>query len=839
MNIVKYSEFQYINEEGGWETIKYGLSKLGRYKANGKILGKGETDRKAKEEIDEIMKDTANAVIKSTFEQVKKVAPEFPNDRKRETFLKGIVLYGQLYDSIVAGANKKTGDEGYLDPNIANKLIENLRVVVKKAIDTDLKAVYSVMDSKENIDLEKEELIFERLFAQQDEEVNEEFLKGITKFKDKVMDKMFGKKDGDSEKRVSGTRQSAKFQTAGDDKTVDSERMKTLASNKLPLILAGAGAALGALGWMAQTEWFKTWLQGIVGTTKIVQTAAITKDIAGNAPKEGFIHWANQLGGQEIKTGADMQGFINKFGAENVSHMFDNNGGGDAMGQVQKLQQLVSSDPQASMSDIFNKADQTFGDATGGQNLFSVDASAKFFATIIVKQGIKFAVKTGAGVVATAVGLGPILAAVGIGLITGGLVVKLLREKGLRQSRAKTLNDLLQSLKLVKITSSNSDDENKGDDNKKGAEENKGDDKVVDSSSIYKIMIKNLTALNSMLITYKGVTLEGEDDGRPKPTIVPAEVKEMENSELVRLEPTIELEEKEQSDAEKILVKPEDVTKSFDDVYKELIAVWKKQQEKAGKTNLTPGEGTRKRLKTLAKFKLLVAEWAKNQEEQGKNTKPGQGTRTRLMKVAKEWYNASYAKEETKAVESIVISYQDFLFEKQFTKGPRSSVVNKDETYLTQAVQNIRKSIKSITDEKDKGVAITAKFIQDILDVKMSSDSKKPIKDLYKEIYEYLYGKKSQTLGEFGPLYKESINYLLPKTSQNTQGGKLQVVAEKIARLSKRTLQFEGQGFYSGIGEFGEDLKDFNETLKQIMDYFKNNPEKANESKVISFKNFK
>ena len=88
----------------------------------------------------------------------------------------------------------------------------------------------------------------------------------------------------------------------------------------------------------------------------------------------------------------------------------------------------------------------------------------------------------------------------------------------------------------------------------------------------------------------------------------------------------------------------------------------------------------------------------------------------------------------------------------------------------------------------------------------MSSDSKKPIKDLYKEIYEYLYGKKSQTLGEFGPLYKESINYLLPKTSQNTQGGKLQVVAEKIARLSKRTLQFEGQGFYSGIGEFGEDL---------------------------------
>jgi len=790
MNIVKYSEFQYINEEGGWETIKYGLSKLGRYKANGKILGKGETDRKAKEEIDEIMNDTTNAIIKSTFDQVKKVAPEFPNDRKRAVFLEGIVLYGQLYDSIVAGANKNPDDKGYLDPNIANKLIENLRVVVKKAIDTDLKAVYSVMDSKENIDLEKEELIFERLFAQQDEEVNEEFLKGITKFKDKMMDKMFGKKDGDSEKRIAGTRQSAKFQTAGDDKTVDSERMKTLASNKLPLMLAGAGAALGALGWMAQTEWFKIWLQSIVGTTKIVQTAAITKDIAGNAPKEGFVHWASQLGGQEIKTGADMQGFINKFGAENVSHMFDGNGAGDSMGQVQKIQQMISSDPQASMGDLFNKADQTFGDATGGQNLFSVDASAKFFATIIVKQGVKFAVKTGAGLVATAVGLGPILVAAGIGLITGGLVVKLLREKGLRQSRAKTLNDLLQSLKLVKITSANSDDVNKGDDT------NKDDDKgvVVDSSSIYKIMIKNLTALNSMLITYKGVTLEGEDDGARK------------GGDNIP-----------KSDETGLKVGKEYIYTNKDGQKKRVKLI-------SLKTNTRPG-GDKKWLTRddenigpLADDKVAVL----FKDKQGEFTvsSPKMAVPTKSLQPVK------------------VATTESFLFEKQFTKGPRRSVVNKDEAYLTQAVQNVRKSIKSITDERDKGIAITANFIQDILDVKMSSDSKKPIKDLYKEIYEYLYGKKSQTLGEFGPLYKESINYLLPKTSQNTQGGKLQVVAEKIARLSKRTLQFEGQGFYSGIGEFGEDLKDFNITLKQIMDYYKNNGN-TNESRIVSFTNFK
>jgi hypothetical protein len=840
MNIIKYSEFQHINEEGGWETIKYGLSKLGRYKANGKILGKGETDKKAAEEIGEIMGDTANAVIKATYEQVKKVAPEFPNDKKREKFLEGIINYGQLYDSIVAAAAKKSNEDGYLDPNIANKLIENLRVVVKKALDTDLKAVYSVMDSKENIDLEVEELMFERLFTQVDSQVNEEFLKGLTNLKNKVMDKVFGKKDGDSEQRIAGSRQSAKFQTTSNDKTVDSERMKTLASNKLPMILMGVGASLGALGWIAQTEWFKNWVLSIIQTAdKVTQTPAVIKTITGGpADSKGFIHWASQIGGKKILTAGDMQEFITKHGAENVSHMFDGNNAGDSMGQVEKLQQMISNNPKASVGEIFNKADQTFGSAKGVQDLFSVNSAATFVAKIVIKEATKTVVKgglvTGGATVLGLLGMAPIVTAIGIALVGAGLVTKLLREKGLRQSRAKTLNDLLQSLKLVNVTSSNDDVVNNDD--------TTSQDNVVtaDSSSIYKIMIKNLTALNSMLISYTGVTLEGEDDGRTKkvPEVVD-DVKDMENSELLELEPVVELDEKEQSDAEVISLKPEDVSKSFDEIYKELVEIWKKQQTKLGKENLTPGEGTRKRLRILAKFKVLAAEWVKNQEEEGKNTKPGQGTRTRLMRVAKEWYNATYVAKEEKTEESIVSSYKDFLFEKQFTKGPRSSVVNKDETYLTQAVQNIRKSIKSIKDENDKGVAITPKFVQDILDVKMSSDSKKPIKDLYKLIYEYLYGKNSQTLSNFGPLYKESIDYLLPKSSTNPQGGKLQVVAEKIARLAKRTLQFEGEGFYSGIGEFGEDLKDFNETLKQIMDYYKNNPKTANESKIISFTKFK
>jgi hypothetical protein len=73
------------------------------------------------------------------------------------------------------------------------------------------------------------------------------------------------------------------------------------------------------------------------------------------------------------------------------------------------------------------------------------------------------------------------------------------------------------------------------------------------------------------------------------------------------------------------------------------------------------------------------------------------------------------------------------------------------------------------------------------------------------------------------PLYKESIQVLQNKS-------KSQVVAEKIARFSKRSLQFEGENLYGGLGEFGADLKDFNKSLKQIMDGMKSEKSEVKES---------
>ena len=59
-----------------------------------------------------------------------------------------------------------------------------------------------------------------------------------------------------------------------------------------------------------------------------------------------------------------------------------------------------------------------------------------------------------------------------------------------------------------------------------------------------------------------------------------------------------------------------------------------------------------------------------------------------------------------------------------------------------------------------------------------------------------------------------------------------------MARFSKRSLQFEGEGFYAGLGKFGDYVEEFNKTLKQIMDYQKAKGEEKKESRILRFKNY-
>ena len=113
--------------EGVWEKVKYGLSKLGRYKANGKIFGKGKTDSEAAVQIQAIIDKKGNELIKNLDAAIKEKNPQFPNNEEGNLFLNTVMEISGVYDSIIAGVNQQT-----IPIDAANGIINDLRNYVKK-----------------------------------------------------------------------------------------------------------------------------------------------------------------------------------------------------------------------------------------------------------------------------------------------------------------------------------------------------------------------------------------------------------------------------------------------------------------------------------------------------------------------------------------------------------------------------------------------------------------------------------------------------------------------------------------------------------------------------------
>ena len=144
-------------DEGAWEKIKYGLGKyLPKYKVGGKnplqIKGRMKARAKAEAQLEAILEDESNKVISELLKQIKKTYPKFPNNEKRLGFLRGIISVSQLHDSIVEATKKKPNEKGYMPVDAANKLIGNLRKIVKNWLDVDLETVYTTMESEEGSD---------------------------------------------------------------------------------------------------------------------------------------------------------------------------------------------------------------------------------------------------------------------------------------------------------------------------------------------------------------------------------------------------------------------------------------------------------------------------------------------------------------------------------------------------------------------------------------------------------------------------------------------------------------------------------------------------------------
>jgi hypothetical protein len=516
--------------EGVWEKIKYGLSKLGRYKAGGKIFGKGKIDQEAGAKIQAIIDKKGNEVIKALDAKIKETNPEFPNNEKGVQFLSTIMDISAIYDSVVASTQKNPKDEGYLPIDAANGIINDLREYVKKFLDVDLTAAYSVVDEAEGNTLNVTEEELKKLDESWDLNENildtigkglksagknlrystsspdecearaEEILRiadsrGITdpaqlkylrnleinncrkemglgpladwngpgtlasRYEEGVEDVVSEDEAGDVRKALQAKR------GQGDD--FDSERMSTLKSNKLPMTLVGVGASLGAFSWLVNTEWFKHLFDTVShtqSTEMINQTIEQKSDIFGQIkPGQGMTQLMNSMNNAGLSPNSTPDEFLNQVKILGGGNLNDGINALAAKGgifanpdQARGVLMELAKNPHGHGSTLGQVFQSTWA-GTGkhiGDTLVTVPGGTlhgmivKTLVQAVPKIVIRTTIKTGAGY-AVAKGLGSVLGPIGVGLLAAGALVKIMRMKGQKQSRAKTLNDLYQSMRNI------------------------------------------------------------------------------------------------------------------------------------------------------------------------------------------------------------------------------------------------------------------------------------------------------------------------------------------------------------------------------------------------------
>jgi hypothetical protein len=406
--------------EGWWENAKYALSKLGRYKAGGKIFGKSQTDSKALAQIIALLDKKGNEMIKALDTSIKQKNTEFPNNKSQEDFLNTILEIATVYDSIVAATKLKANDKGYLPIDAANAIIEDLRAYAQKYLDVDLTAAFSVFN--------EDEVISDDILSEVD--------MGTTK--SKVADKFAGTKDAIKK---------------GELTAYNTERMKTLKSWRLPAALLGAGASFGALSWL---------IEYIFPPEKITQMTPqeikqISQDVLGNIkPGEGMTQILNRTLGLNLSPSSN---------PNDVVKALAKLGGGDATKGVEIITQKggIFMDPVAAKKTLLSIVGNPTEHGSTLKQVFSgnwagtgkaagdtlVTVTGGNLTGMVVKAITTWVTKTTVVKSAKAIIAAPILTKLGIALASGALVVALARYKGRKSSRAQILNDLVQFIRPI------------------------------------------------------------------------------------------------------------------------------------------------------------------------------------------------------------------------------------------------------------------------------------------------------------------------------------------------------------------------------------------------------
>jgi hypothetical protein len=495
-----------LNEATFAEKIKYLAAKhLPSYKVGDKIFGTGQEGAlKAMEaKIQKIVDEDSEGLIKTLHQNLQKNYPEFPNNEEKETFLKGVLEISAVYDSIVA-ATKRQQNPLLVDE--ADKYIEKLRQYVNYIMSYKLnRTIYSTMNEMNNYneseDIELKESKNSLIYVQYHSDMRDEdpfmlhgekwqFVNaiypdgkkdiGVYRYagdmvysyewfrRNVVGDKSMGELDEATmaDINTSGGLSSDSVRRAlGNDRTArggigntefDSEVMKGLKSNRLPLTLGVVGAVLAAAGWVGQSQWFIDFIKGLKEVDVKLTQDIIERNIKIDPRGFSYTLQNNLPAGEAVNLNFNQP-------VENLRKALEFYGNGDLRqgvnasslfidpsqraSSVSNLLQQLSDPSNKTIGDIFNVGENTYGRAG---TLFSQYGGAKsVIAKYFVNRIITTIVKTGAGyAVGTAlIAAAPALIGVGIGSMVAGALVKLMRLKGQKSSRAATLDTLLQSLR--------------------------------------------------------------------------------------------------------------------------------------------------------------------------------------------------------------------------------------------------------------------------------------------------------------------------------------------------------------------------------------------------------
>jgi len=166
----------------------------------------------------------------------------------------------------------------------------------------------------------------------------------------------------------------------------------------------------------------------------------------------------------------------------------------------------------------------------------------------------------------------------------------------------------------------------------------------------------------------------------------------------------------------------------------------------------------------------------------------------------------------------------------------QESETNIQQVHGEQALTKLNASINNLKDKKIK-VAVDLDLLNNIIN--QADQYKDTIIKLYTEVNRFLIGDKAKTLNyEPDKLYEADTNLIMNKG--------IDQIAEKIAKFAKRAFQFEKENLYQFLGELGNPLKKFIETMRVINKarpvakpvVKQVEPQPKQESRIIDYKTF-